>query len=184
MTRAFRRQALDPTAVERIVAAGMRAPSAGNSQGLDLLVVEDPPRYWDATFPASRREGFRFPKLFDAPLLIVLWAEPAAYVARYAAPDKVTSRLGSDAAAWPVPYWHVDAGMAAMLIQLAAIDEGYGTLFFGVFDRAAELRAAFGVPGDRIPVGTIAVGQPEPDDTPGRSAGRPRRSDAIHRGVW
>jgi hypothetical protein len=25
---------------------------------------------------------------------------------------------------WPVPYWHLDAGAALMLILLAAIDEG------------------------------------------------------------
>jgi hypothetical protein len=32
---------------------------------------------------------------------------------------------------WPVPYWDIDAGMAALLMLLTAVD-GLGACFFGV----------------------------------------------------
>jgi nitroreductase len=87
---------------------------------------------------------------------------------------------------WPVPYWHIDAAFTAMLVQLAAVDEGLGVLFFGIFDHTAAVRQALGIPDDRQPIGTIAIGHPAGDGRPGRSAGRARRTlDAVvHRGAW
>jgi hypothetical protein len=53
-----------------------------------------------------------------------------AYLDGYAEPDKgFTDR--SDAW-WPSPYWDIDTGFAAMLILLAAVDEGLGACFFGM----------------------------------------------------
>ena len=94
--------------------------------------------------------------------------------------------LGRGEAAWAVPYWTVDAAFAAMLMQLAAIEEGLGVLFFGLFDHSAAVMDTFAVPADRQPVGALAIGVPDGEDDPGRSATRPRRPlDAIvHRGHW
>ena len=80
-----------------------------------------------------------------APLLIVPLSNKSAYLDRYAEPDK--GWTDRDESRWPVPYWDVDAGMAALLMLLTAVDEGLGACFFGVPpDRLAAFREAFGVP--------------------------------------
>lgn len=189
MTRSFTTEPVDPAVVDRVLDLGRRVPSAGNTQGFDFLVLDTPDataRYWDATFPASRREGFRWPSLFEAPVLVVVWADPGAYVRRYAEPDKARTGLGAGADRWATPYWTVDASFAALAVQLAAQDAGLGVLFFGMFDHAEAVADEFGVPADREPIGTIALGWPADGGEPGRSQGRSRRSAAslVHRGVW
>ncbi len=52
------------------------------------------------------------------------------YLARYSAQDKIEFGL-DDLERWPVRFWDVDAGMAAMQLQLVAVDEGLDTWFFG-----------------------------------------------------
>ena len=188
MTRAFVADPLDPAAVERIVAAGLRAPSAGHTQGTTLLVLDgrtEVDRFWNAVLPADRRDGFPWPQLPDAPLLVVPCAHEDAYRRRYAEDDKgVTDQT----AFWPVPFWHVDTAFAAMCIQLAAIDEGYGVLFFGIFPpQLPAFRAAFGVPDDHVPIGALAIGRPRVDaERPSRSLQRGRRDvdDVVRRGTW
>jgi nitroreductase len=167
-----------------------RVPAAGNTQGLDLVVLEGPEqtaRYWDASLPPERREGFPWPRLLDAPVLIVPVGHPAAYVERYGEADKVRTGLGEGADAWSVPYWYVDTAFAAMVTLLAAVDEGLGALFFGQFEHEAAITAALGIPADRRPVGTIALGYAAVDaDRPSLSSRRPRRphDDIVHRGHW
>ena len=65
-----------------------------------------------------------------APLLIVPLSDKSAYLDRYAEPDK--GWTDRDESRWPVPYWDVDAGMAALLMLLTAVDEGLGACFFGI----------------------------------------------------
>ena len=94
-----------------------------------------------------------------APLLIVPLSDKSAYLDRYAEPDK--GWTDRDESRWPVPYWDVDAGMAALLMLLTAVDEGLGACFFGVPpERIDAFRAAFGVPEDYRPVGCVSVGYP------------------------
>ena len=65
-----------------------------------------------------------------APVVIVPLASKAAYLDRYALPDK--GWTDRDEARWPVPYWDVDVGMASLLMLLTAVDEGLGACFFGI----------------------------------------------------
>src|SRR3712207_162958 len=109
MVRAFSPEPLDPDLVERLVADALRAPSAGNSQGAEVVLLRGPEetaRYWDASLPAERREGFAWPDLLAAPVLAVVLTDPQRYVDRYAEPDK-----GVDASSWATPYWWVDGGL-------------------------------------------------------------------------
>ena len=191
MTRDFTDEPVAAASLDRILYAGRRAPSAGNSQGTDFLVLEGPvqtARYWDVTLPVEQRGGFRWPGLLRAPVLIVPFADAGAYLARYAEPDKAISGLGESESRWPVPYWTVDTAFAAMAMQLAAVDEGLGYLFFGIFLHESELLEVFGVPPELRPIGTIAVGHPAAGagTKAGRSAGRPRRAAdvVVHRGRW
>jgi nitroreductase len=187
MVRAFDGRPVDAEALERVLDAARRGPSAGFSQGLDLLVLVGPDqtsRYWDLAFPDPAERGrFRWPGLFAAPVLVIPLVAPALYLARYREPDKVETDR-SELAGWPVPYWWVDGGMAVMLALLATVDEDLGALFFTLEHPDAVLHT-FGVPADRQPLGTIALGHPASDE-PGRSSSRPRRpsADVVHRGHW
>jgi nitroreductase len=188
MTRAFRPEPLPRAVLDRVLDAGRRAPSAGNSQGFAFVVLEgeDTARYWSVTLPDA--SGFGHPGLLDAPVLVLVLARPQAYVDRYAEPDKAATGLGAGRDTWPVPYWTVDAAFAAMLLQLAAIDEGLGVLFFGPFQHTDALHAALGIPDGYESIGTLAIGWPDTErgTSAGRSASRPRRETAevIHWGGW
>lgn len=183
MVRAFSPEPVDPRVLDRLLTDALRAPSAGNSQGTELVVLagpEETARYWDVALAPDRREGFAWPDLLAAPVLVVVLADPRRYLDRYAEPDKA-----QDASAWSTPYWWVDGGMAVHTLLLGAIDAGLGALLFGPFAQESAVRAALGIPDDRDVVGVVALGHPLPS-RPGRSAGRPRRpeGEVIHRGHW
>ena len=203
MTRAFSSDTVDPAVIDSLVDLASRAPSAGKTQGWHLVVLEgaDTTRYWDITLPGDgpdeKRSEFRWQRLLDAPVLMLAFADPDAYVDRYAEPDKARTGLGASVDAWPTPYWTIDASMAVMTLLHAAEDVDLGALFFGVFQREAEVRAELGVPDGLQTIGAIAIGHPASDIDPeaaaakdaggsGRSAKRPRRrpADIIHRGGW
>jgi nitroreductase len=77
--------------------------------------------------------------------------------------------------------------MAALLMLLTAVDAGLGALFFGVPpEKVASLRAAFGIPDELSPIGTVAVGYPKADDPPSPSLARGHRpaAEVIRRGHW
>lgn len=187
MVRAFRPDPLPPGAVDDLVDLARRAPSAGNAQPLDFLVLEgaDVARYWDVTLPEPARRTFRWQRLLDAPVLVVPYVRAGAYVERYGEDDKAATGLGSGPDAWPVPYWWVDGGAAVENLLLAVVARGLGACLFGQFDHEDDVRQAFGVPDDRRALGTVAIGHPLPDE-PGRSQDRPRRplSEQVHRGRW
>jgi len=189
---------VDDAVLTDLLDQASRAPSAGHSQGRDLLVLrgEARERFWDVTtgraagpsaggppsdgLPAPASPDRWLSGLRTAPVLVLCLSDPDRYVARYAEADKVAARASPGAAgrgsgrdAWPVPYWDVDSGMAAMLLLLGAVDAGLGACFFGVPDhRHHEVRDAFGVPTDRRLVGVVSLGHPAPD----------RRSPSLRRG--
>jgi nitroreductase len=188
MVRAFDGRPIAPDVLERILDAAQRAPSAGNSQGWGFVVLEGPDtsRFWDVTLPEARRTAFKFPKLLDAPVIVLPLADKLTYLSRYAEPDKAHTGLAEEDR-WPVPYWQIDTAFAAMLLLLAAEDEGLGALFFGVFRDSARLLSELGVPDHLDLIGAIALGhRAEGDQVAGRSADRDRRplEDVVHRGAW
>ena len=186
MVRNFDDRPLDPEVVERILANGTRAPSAGFTQGWAFLVlegVEETGRFWAASAPPDgSRARTGWPGVLRAPLLVVVLSDESEYRRRYAEPDKSASGLADGP--WPVPYWHVDAGFAALLMLLTAVDAGLGALFFGVSDHDG-LRTAFGVPPAWTPVGALAIGRPLADEpSPSLARGHRPLEDVVHRGGW
>ena len=118
-------------------------------------------------------------------MVIVALSCKAAYLDRYAEPDK--GWTDRNEARWAAPYWDIDTGMAALLILLTVVDKGLGACFFGLPpDRIDAFRRAFGVPDDQHPVGAITIGHPAPDDEGGSTRTRKRRTtaDVVHRGQW
>lgn len=187
MRRTFADPPVDAAWLDATLDLARRVPSAGNSQGLDWLVLDTPEatdRYWSITL-GERRAGFTHQGLLRAPVLVVALADPQAYLARYGEPDKARTGLGADARAWGVPYWFVDAGMAIQTLLLEVEDAGLSACFFGLFDHERPVLEAHGVPVGIRAVGAIAIGHraAEPE-APGRSAVRPLRRDVIHRGTW
>lgn len=183
MVRAFRPESVPAPVLDRVLEAALRAPSAGNTQAVDLIVLRgaaETARYWSITLPDQ--SAFRWQGLLVAPVLVVAVVSSEAYASRYAEADKNATGLGA-VDAWSVPYWWVDAGMAVENLLLACVAEGLGACFFGLFDHERAVLGHFGVPGDRRAVGTVALGWPAPDQ-PGRSAGRTRRPDRTHYGAW
>lgn len=189
MTRSFRDEPLPAGLVDELLDLARRAPSAGYTQGVELLVLSgaaETGRYWDVTLPTERRATFRWPGLLRAPVLVVVLTHPAAYVERYAETDKTGTGLGGDVDAWPVPYWFVDGGMVAQNLLLAAVDANLGACLFGAFDDEAAVLAALDVPEGWRAVATVALGHGDGSDSPGRSARRGWRplDEVVHRATW
>ncbi|HEX7443935.1 MAG TPA: nitroreductase family protein, partial [Acidimicrobiales bacterium] len=92
MTRNFQDAGLERSVVDGMLAEALAAPSAGNTQGREFVVLEGPEqtdRYWQATTDADWRAGSRrFEGLSRAPVVILPFSDPDAYVERYAEPDK------------------------------------------------------------------------------------------------
>jgi nitroreductase len=174
-----------PAVVERLLDRAIRAPSAGFSQGWGFLVLAeqgDRERFWAAT--SEPGEGDRWVGMRRAPLIVVAHSHQDAYLDRYAEPDK--GWTDRDEARWPVPYWHIDAGMASLMMLLTAVDEGLGACFFGIPpERTVAYRSAFGVPEGFTPIGAITVGYPAPDRrSPSLKRGRRGADQVVHRGRW
>lgn len=186
MVRNFRDESVPPDVVDHLLDLARRAPSAGNTQPWEFLVLTDDARqrYW-ATTLGERRSSFRWQGLLHAPVLIVVYVRPDAYTDRYAEPDKASTGLGQGPDSWPVPYWWVDGGAAVEHLLLGAVAVGLGACLFGQFEHEGAVRDAFGVPADRRAAGTIAMGVPAADE-PGRSASRrrPPLDDVVHRQRW
>ena len=189
MVRNYTEEPVDPAVVDRALAHAVRAPSAGFSQGWGFLVLDTPEdvrRYWTATADDLDHPDEWLSGMMRAPVVIVPCSSKAAYLGRYAEPDK--GWTDQDEARWPVPFWHMDAAMASLLILLTAVDEGLGGCFFGIepaYTRAT--RDAFGIPAEFDPVGAISLGHRRPDETPSGSPRRRKRrdqADVVHRGHW
>lgn len=182
MVRTFTPDPVPPESLDRILHNATRGPSAGFSQGQAFLVLEgaELETFWTVG-AAWVHESAR-----TAPLVIVPLSSKRVYLDRYAEDDKGwTDRAESH---WPVPYWHIDTGMAALLILQTAVDEGLGAVFFG-FDPSlvTEFREAFGVPEDHEPIGAIAIGrsaEPKPTNTSAITRRRRSLDDVVHRGRW
>ena len=130
MVRQFSDEPVAQESLDRILRNAVRGPSAGFSQGQVFLVLTglDLERFWEVAAAAAA------PSVTAAPLVIVPMSAKRVYLDRYAQPDK--GWTDRDEARWPVPFWHIDTGMAALLILLTAVDEGLGALYFGIVPEA------------------------------------------------
>lgn len=192
MVRSFRGDPVDPAALERILNAARRGPSAGFSQGVEFCVVTDlRTRATLGPSDESLAKAGLHPFVAQAPVAVVVCTSEARYTARYAEPDKARARAGrSDEEHWLVPYWHVDAGAAIMLLLLAVVDEGLSAGLVGVMGAEGQVRVrrAVGMPDTHTAVAIIAIGHSAEDQPPvtGSPRRRPRRplADIVHRERW
>lgn len=197
MVRHFSDRPVGTDVLDSVLDAARRGPSAGFSQGVDLLVLEGQAQtgqFFELTSDPEFLAGHgAVPGAFGAPVIVVPLGDPDAYVSRYAEKDKAGSRLaGAPAGDWPSPYWLVDSSFAVMLLLLAATANGLGALFFGLHADSGPLFDALGVPEGKVVIGAVALGYEAPAAPPGSATRtgspirRPRRpiDEVVHRGRW
>ena len=183
MVRKFTGEPVSDESIQRIMRNAVRGPSAGFSQGQGFLVLRGEP---------LKRLG----QMFDwwggedaktAPVVVIPFSAKDVYLDRYAQPDKGWTDRSEDH--WPVPYWDIDTGMAALLILQTAVDEGLGAVFFGIDkDKWPTLREEFGVPDIYAPIGMIAIGHSAEEDVSEGASPRTRKrtkfEEMVHWGQW
>lgn len=185
MVRAYADRPVEPAVVDRMLGNALRGPSAGHSSGTELLVLDQPADialFWTATGAAPDRHTRWLDGMRTAPVVIVPMSNEDAYRRRYAEPDKARP----EDAEWPIPYWHLDTAMAALLILQTVVDERLGACFFAIPGEHVDgFRVAFGIPPRLTPIGAITVGhRTEDTGSPGSAGRRERRRDVVHRGRY
>jgi nitroreductase len=197
MVRGYAQTPVAPDVLERVLSTALHGPSAGFTQGVDLLVLEGAAQtrqFFELTSdPDFLAEPGTLRGLLNAPVIVVAVGDPSTYADRYAEPDKSSSSLaGLEPQAWPVPYWLVDSSFAVMLLLMAATDEGLGALFFRLHRDPGALLSAFGVPEASQVIGAVALGYEQaslganrgaPAGSPSRRTRRPL-NEAVHKGHW
>ncbi|RDD53018.1 MAG: hypothetical protein BA066_06650 [Candidatus Korarchaeota archaeon NZ13-K] len=123
-----------------ILEAACCAPSAGNLQAYEIVVVRDPERR-RLLARASYNQDF----MIDASVHLVFLAVPSRSAVRY-------GRRGESL------YSLQDATIAATFAMLAAHALGYGTCWIGAFDDSKVMRVVE-APEDRRPVAIIVIGR-------------------------
>lgn len=193
MHRRFTDERVPAEVVDRITRNAVRAPSAGFSQGWAFVVLETPEdrgRFWAASAPDASERSERdmsawLAGMRTAPVIVLALASKAAYLRRYAEQDKGWEDL--DETRWPVPFWHIDVGMASLLMLQTAVDEGLGACFFGVPpEHVGTVRGEFGIPDEFEITGVVAIGHPADGGAKGSPTRRARKplDEVIRRGGW
>ena len=158
--RAFKPDSVDERDLNLILEATASAPSAGNLQAYNVVVVTD---------SAIRRElaracwGQDF--VAEAPVVLVFLADPKRSA-------RVYGRRGAGL------YALQDATIACTFAMLAAHALGYGTCWIGAFDDSAVLRAVGASESGLIPVAVLPIGRPA--ETP-RTTSRRRAKDVFRK---
>jgi nitroreductase len=173
--------------VDSLLGLAVHAPSAGFSQGWRFLVLDSAATrdaFWDVTTPADATPDAWLVGMRTAPVLVVAFSDKDAYLDRYAEPDK--GWTDRDEGRWPVPYWHIDTGMASLLVLLGAVDAGLAACFFGISREHWDgVRAAFHVPPGLTPIGAISLGHHAADrPSPSLRRGRRPLSDVVAYGSF
>jgi nitroreductase len=159
MVRTFSDRPVDDATLRRLLRDAQRAPSAGHTQPLEMVVVRD---------PAVRRE-----------LSAASWsrgARPEAGAATVVFCGDLTREAERYGARGAGKYLYMDVGYAALLFMLSAVDAGLACAFIGDFHEE-HVQAALGLPPRIVPVGMVIVGHG--DEAPRPRPWRPVR-EIIH----
>ncbi len=189
MVRSFSADPIDPALVDRLLWRRPALPYGGQHGGTAWVVLQGPDQtavYFDAT---TDETGGRYHDWTDglarAPVVLLAYTSPDAYVSRYAEADKAGGGLGEGADRWPVPYWFGDAAFGVMAVLLGAVDVGLGACILGAFRGEAELAVRFDVPpGGACSAPSCSAIRDGATTGPPRSTARSPGADRVHRGRW
>ena len=157
--RAFSDQDIPDSDVDLLVEAACCAPSAGNRQPWEFIIVRD-----DDMKRSIAKAAFGQYFLAEAPVVFIVCADPGRSASRY-------GRRGSEL------YCLQDTAAAVQNLLLTATANGLGSCWIGAFDEgkvAEVIKAPWGV----RPIAIVPVGYPA--ETP-RPPPRRRLRDIIHR---
>ncbi len=171
MTRSFAERDLDPELLRRLVEGSMAAPSAGNSRGVQAVVLtgQARDRYWlAATDEAWRATSRRFAGMSRAGAVVLLLCNPDVYTARYAEEDKASSGLGAE------EQGHGREGGVAEPV-------GHGPSFLGTFRNEDAVLEAVGRHRPARLFGTVLLGHHDGQDQPSASLSRavPSKAERV-----
>jgi nitroreductase len=160
--RAFTRASVEADKLEAILATARLAPSAGDLQAYQIVVID---AAGDKKALAAAALGQDF--MADAAVVLVFCASPGRSESKY-------GKRGASL------YCIQDATIAACYAQLAAAAQGLASCWVGAFDEA-RVAAALRTPPQLRPIMLLPIGYAA--ETPERPQ---RRSlDAlVHRGTW
>jgi len=152
--RSYRSDPVTNEQLEKILLAGQLAPSAGNLQGREFIVVRD-----DHTRHLIADAALRQRFIEEAPLCIVVCTNL----------PRTKQRYGKRADLYVVQ----DTSASVMCMMLQAVDLGLGTCWVGAFDEGAVAKI-LQLPDGIRPVAILPVGAP--DEAP---EARPRLGKQI-----
>lgn len=187
MVRHYTGEPVPRETLERIAATVRRAPSAGFSQGQRLLVIDD--RELIARLADGGEPDGVEPWFTSAAAHVLVLTREQDYHDRYTSPDKLDATGGAEIT-WPVPFWHVDAGAALMLVLLAALEEGLASGVYGIqVEDQPRLRELLHIPDELTVVAgvTLGVGAPDPEWSRRTSRATQRRrtvDELVHWNRW
>jgi len=145
--REFKPDPVDDKDLEKILEAGKSAPSAGNCQPWEFVVVKD-----GATKQKLVRAALGQSFVGEAPVVVVVCANIPRTSIRY-------GRRGAEL------YCIQDTAAAVQNILLTAYALGYGTCWVGSFDEESAAKA-IKAPPDVRPLAIIPIGRPAEKPTP------------------
>jgi nitroreductase len=153
--RRFRIREVEADKLQAIVDAAAAAPSAGNLQAYEIVVLA---KLDDASRQAVLEAGYHQDLLASAPALLIFCADAERNRESYG--ERGTSLFALQ-----------DATLAAAYAQLAATALGLGSCWVGAFDED-RMRSLLGLPERLRPVAVIAIGYAaeHPARAPRRSA--------------
>jgi len=156
--RSYKSDTVTEEQIEQILRAAMTAPSAGNQQPWEFIVVTD------RTLLTKINEVHPHSKmLLEAPMAIVV--------------------CGNLAREKHVDYWIQDCSAAVQNILLEATHQGLGSVWLGVYprqDRVAGVKKLFNLPEPVIPFAVVALGYAKEPPAPVDRF----NPDYIHRNKW
>jgi len=156
--RQFTDQAVSEAVIEDLLRAAMSAPSAGNQQPWQFVVITD--RQILDTIPSIHPYSAM---LRQAPLAILVCGD-----------EHLETHKG---------YWVQDCSAATQNLLLAAHARGLGAVWLGIYprmERVTGLRKLLGLPEHVVPLALVAIGHPAEHLPPAD------RYDAarVHRNRW
>ena len=156
--RAFENRPVEQDKLERILAAANSAPSAGNLQGYEIVVIRD-----ETTRRSLVSAVYNQAFIAQAPVYLLFCANPARSEVKY----------GKDGGAL---FSLEDATIACAYAELATAALRLGTVWIGALD-LPKIAQLTGIPPEWRPVALLPIGYR--GETPASTSRRPL-SDLVH----